>query len=229
MLLTNLAISPRRQECVLVSYDELIKRANLHLVELQGETSYDLHLAQALFLTLFSQTAFAGNRNTSQPTVTEPTFSKYFYGDTGRKGCLLGDLNPYRYRLKQRETAIDIVASVIGFDWAAEHVRVGTSLSVNHKKISKPARELFVSHQAIQSNDDLLKTQVKKLVIDIAEADTVLNSPTLKDTRSKVVSVMGMERYKLLSVSYSFCNAIWQTIDCRHLSKEYTQRTESCR
>ena len=35
LLLTNLAISPRRQECVLVSYDELIERAELHLVELQ--------------------------------------------------------------------------------------------------------------------------------------------------------------------------------------------------
>lgn len=35
LLLTNLAISPRRQECVLVSYDELIERAKLHLVELQ--------------------------------------------------------------------------------------------------------------------------------------------------------------------------------------------------
>ena len=58
-------------------------------------------LLTALFLTLFSQTAFAGNWNTSQPTVTEPTFSKYFYGDTiGRKGCLLGDLNPYRISLR---------------------------------------------------------------------------------------------------------------------------------
>ena len=144
-------------------------------------------LLTVLFIALFSQTAFAGNWNTSQPTVTEPTFSKYFFGDTiGKKGCLLGDLNPYRHRLKSRETAIDIVSSVIGFDWAAEHARGGTSLSVNHEKISKPARELFaLAHQAIQTNDDLLKTQVKKLFIDIAEADTVLNSPTLKDTRSK--------------------------------------------
>ena len=35
LLLTNLAISPRRQECVLVPSDELIERAKLHLVELQ--------------------------------------------------------------------------------------------------------------------------------------------------------------------------------------------------
>jgi len=35
LLLTNLAISPRRQECVVVSYDELIERAKLHLAELQ--------------------------------------------------------------------------------------------------------------------------------------------------------------------------------------------------
>ena len=35
LLLTNLAISPRRQECVAVSYDELIERAKLHLAELQ--------------------------------------------------------------------------------------------------------------------------------------------------------------------------------------------------
>ena len=35
LLLTNLAISPRRQECVLMSYDKLIERAKLHLAELQ--------------------------------------------------------------------------------------------------------------------------------------------------------------------------------------------------
>ena len=60
------------------------------------------------------------------------------------------ELNPNRHRVKPQEIAIGIVSSVIGFDWAAEHLRVGTSLSVNHKKISEPVRELFaLAHQAI--------------------------------------------------------------------------------
>ena len=35
LILTNLTISPRKQECVVVTFDDLIDRAKAHLIELQ--------------------------------------------------------------------------------------------------------------------------------------------------------------------------------------------------
>ena len=35
LILTNLSISPRRQECVVVTFEDLIERAKAHLIELQ--------------------------------------------------------------------------------------------------------------------------------------------------------------------------------------------------
>ena len=35
LVLTNLSISPRKQECVVVTFEELIERAKAHLIELQ--------------------------------------------------------------------------------------------------------------------------------------------------------------------------------------------------
>jgi len=35
LTLTNLSISPRKQECVVVTFEELIERAKAHLIELQ--------------------------------------------------------------------------------------------------------------------------------------------------------------------------------------------------
>ena len=35
LILTNLSISPRKQECVVVTFEELIERAKAHLIELQ--------------------------------------------------------------------------------------------------------------------------------------------------------------------------------------------------
>ena len=35
LILTNLTISPRKQECVVVTFDDLIERAKAHLIELQ--------------------------------------------------------------------------------------------------------------------------------------------------------------------------------------------------
>ena len=35
LILTNLTISPRKQECVVVTFEDLIERAKAHLIELQ--------------------------------------------------------------------------------------------------------------------------------------------------------------------------------------------------
>ena len=35
LMLTNLSISPRKQECVVVTFEDLIERAKAHLIELQ--------------------------------------------------------------------------------------------------------------------------------------------------------------------------------------------------
>ncbi len=35
LILTNLTISPRKQECVVVTFDDIIERAKAHLIELQ--------------------------------------------------------------------------------------------------------------------------------------------------------------------------------------------------
>jgi hypothetical protein len=136
---------------------------------------------------MLSQATWAGNWNKSTTSVSEPIFSEYFYGDTvGEKSCVMTPTFFGTFTLKPVNVSLKLVSEVVGFDWAAEHARVGTSLSVNHEKISKPARELFaLSQHAMQTADPQLKTQVKKLIVDIAEANTILNSPTLKDTRSK--------------------------------------------
>ncbi|MDC0955315.1 hypothetical protein OAR83_02320 [Alphaproteobacteria bacterium] len=52
-------------------------------------------------------------------------------------------------------------------------------------KISKPIRELFaLVHNAVLKNDTLLIGKSKKLLIDIALANTIMNTPSVRDIRS---------------------------------------------
>jgi len=115
------------------------------------------------------------------------TFSKYFYGENvGKEECLRCPLPPHRFKLKPLESSIDLISSVIGFDWENEHKKTSSSLSVKHEKISYPIRELFaISQQAISTNNDELKKEVKTLLKKIAKVNTLLATPSLKEVKSK--------------------------------------------
>jgi hypothetical protein len=139
-----------------------------------------------LTIVLNSTISSAGNWNQTQFKVGKPKFSKYFYGNkVGEKSCLATQTFYGTSSLKPLSISLKLVEDVIGFDWAKEHGQNSSSLTVNHSKISKPARELFaVSHLAISTSDADLAGKVRKLLVDIARSDTLLNTPTLKEVQS---------------------------------------------
>lgn len=131
---------------------------------------------------VFSNTSWASNWNQSKVV-----FSKYFYGNSaGEKECLRGPLPPHRFKLKSAEESTRFISSVIGFDWEKEHSKTSNSLSVKHEKISVPIRELFaISQQSVAKDDERLKKEVKNLLKEIAKANTLLATPSLKEVKSK--------------------------------------------
>ena len=117
--------------------------------------------------------------------------TKYFFGETiGLPNCIKGPVPETAYRIKfprfqSSQEAQRFISSVVGFDWEKEHQATSNSLSVKHEKISKPVRELFALVQnAVSKNDTFLIEKSKKLVIDIALANTIMNTPSIRDTRS---------------------------------------------
>jgi len=127
--------------------------------------------------------------NLKQTEIVSGTlkFSDYFFGKTaGEKGCLNGTVHPVLLDIKSDEEAEDIIKSVIGFDWVTEHAKNSNSLSVKHQKISIPTRQLFaLAQRAVSENDAPLKSTTTKLLVDIADANTLLETPSIKEIRSK--------------------------------------------
>lgn len=113
----------------------------------------------------------------------EPTFSKFFYGDQlGAQGCFKGGMSDSRV-FRHTEMGLNVIPTVVGFDWWAHHKKTSNSININSDPIGMPARYLFtLSHSAVSMESDELKTAAIKLILDIAEADTLLNTPTLQET-----------------------------------------------
>ena len=117
--------------------------------------------------------------------------TKYFFGETiGLPNCIKGPVPKTAYRKKSptfqsSQEAQRFISSVVGFDWEKEHQATSNSLTVKHEKISKPIKELFaLVHSAVSKNDTLLIEKSKKLVIDIALANTIMNTPSIRDIKS---------------------------------------------
>ena len=113
--------------------------------------------------------------------------TKYFFGETiGLPNCIRGPVPEIAYQTKSPEEAAEFIATVVGFDWQKEHTKSSNSLTVRHEKISQPIRELFaLVHSAIAQSDTSLIERSKKLVLDIALENTIMNSLALNKSRGK--------------------------------------------
>ena len=130
----------------------------------------------------------AANFNQKKFKVDEPKFSSYFYSDNvGIPGC--AEYNQKR-QFKQLKSLMDFrtfkIEKVIGYDWEKDHSENSNSLTVYHDSISIPARLLFaLSQTAVASQDDELLKHAKRLVSEIAKADTLSNTMTVAEVRAK--------------------------------------------
>lgn len=143
-----------------------------------------------LALVTLSSTTFglAANFNQKKFKVNEPSFSAYFYSDdAGSAGCAELDSAAEFERLKLLlDFRVSQIERVIGYDWEKDHRENSNSLTVNHKEISIPARQLFALTQtAVASNDENLLQDAKRLVLRIAEAATLSNTMTVSEVRAK--------------------------------------------
>jgi len=113
--------------------------------------------------------------------------TKYFFGETiGLPNCIRGPVPEIAYQTKSPEEAAEFIATVVGFDWQKEHTKSSNSLTVRHEKISGPVRELFaLVHSAVAQSDTSLIERSKKLVLDIALENTIMNSRALNKSRGK--------------------------------------------
>ena len=107
---------------------------------------------------------------------------KYFYGDKLGSCEMMHNGRPVS--LKSAYIRMKI-KGVIGYDWDADHHARSDSLSVRHENISVPARILFAaSHQAMSSKDATLIQKAISYVVGIAQADTILNTMTVREVKN---------------------------------------------
>lgn len=141
-----------------------------------------------LTILIFAGAPVEANFNQKKFNVNEPAFSSYFYSDNaGSVGCTEADHVPNFDTLKETLAHRSVgVGSVVGYDWEADHRKNSNSLTVNHDAISYPARQLFSIAQIAKSSNDieLIETS-KRLILDIAKADTLSNTMTVSEVRSK--------------------------------------------
>lgn len=132
-----------------------------------------------------AQAAVKWNNNSSSK-ANEPSFSKFIYGEEiGKPGCFYQTDIPEDGAKRVVELiSYKAAKKVVGFDWMAEHSKNSTSLSVNHENMSKPSRHLFaLSQTAVATSEDALKQKAIQLVVELAETETLLNTPSLKEVR----------------------------------------------
>ena len=78
------------------------------------------------------------------------------------------------------------VEGLIGYDWPADHKANSNSLNVEHKNITEPIKVfLTATHNAISENDKESIDKAKKLLIDLAKADTLYGSISIEGLKSK--------------------------------------------
>lgn len=132
--------------------------------------------------------AQATNFNQKKFYVNEPSFSSFFYSDSvGSPGCAELDRTlPFEMLKSQLEFRVPQIQGVVGYDWEKDHSENSNSLTVEHDAISIPTRRLFaLSQAAVASQDEDLLRHAKRLVLDIAAADTLSNTMTVSEVRAK--------------------------------------------
>ena len=78
------------------------------------------------------------------------------------------------------------VEGLIGYDWPADHKANSNSLNVEHKNITEPIKVfLAATHNAISEGDKESIDKAKKLLIDLAKADTLYDSISIEGLKSK--------------------------------------------
>ena len=78
------------------------------------------------------------------------------------------------------------VEGLIGYDWPADHKANSNSLNVEHKNITEPIKVfLSATHNAISENDKESIDKAKKLLIDLAKADTLYDSISIEGLKSE--------------------------------------------
>ena len=134
----------------------------------------------------------AANFNQKKIKVNEPSFSSYFYSDyVGSVETELDDEPNFDALKKMLGYRVIGIESVVGYDWEKDHSENSNSLNVNHEAISYPARQLFTIAQAARASNDVeLIGTSKRLILDIAKADTLSNTTTLAEVKAKGSAVM---------------------------------------
>ena len=78
------------------------------------------------------------------------------------------------------------VEGLIGYDWPSDHIKNSNSLTVKHEKITVPIKIfLTATHNAISEGDKKSIEKAKKLLIDLAKADTLYDSISIEGLKSK--------------------------------------------
>jgi hypothetical protein len=78
------------------------------------------------------------------------------------------------------------VEGLIGYDWHADHQANSNSLVVNHDNITVPIKVfLAATHNAIGKNEKGNIEIAKKLLVDLAKANTLYDSISIEGLKSK--------------------------------------------
>ena len=78
------------------------------------------------------------------------------------------------------------VEGLIGYDWPSDHKKNSNSLTPKHEKITVPIKVfLAATHNAISEDDKESIDKAKKLLIELAKADTLYDSISIEGLKSK--------------------------------------------
>ena len=84
------------------------------------------------------------------------------------------------------KSTIDTVKSVVGFDWSAHHKKYSNSILVEHKAMTTPIKVMMAgTHIAIGDKNQTNIKIAKKLLLEIAKADTLHNSIGYEELKKK--------------------------------------------
>ena len=122
------------------------------------------------------------NTDQEQQAETSADIPTYFYGDQ------LGHCDLTRRGLVmslEDDSVRTQIRDVIGYDWDSDHHSRSDSLTVRHERISRPARMLFAAtHHALSNDDSVHIQEAVSIVVDIARADTILNTMTVRQAKN---------------------------------------------
>lgn len=106
----------------------------------------------------------------------------YFYGDRLGSCQMMHLLRPVSVRSRSVRHMLE---GAIGYDWDADHRARSDSLSVRHEGLSVPAKMLFAAaHSAMSQEDEEQIQRIVSYVVAIAQADTVLNTMTVREVKN---------------------------------------------